>query len=350
MLNHANPPTAGGQMTAEIGALLATASFSNPPGTVRVLAALCGSASLSAAEAARAIRPESALSTRMVALANAVSAGFSHAADAEEAADRLGADRFVAIALACRIAELIDRLPMPLFDRRAFWGDSLSRGCLARAIAMNGDRRLAGRAFLAGALQDLGVPLLAERYGHAYAAILENCGADHTRLAVHESQALKFNHLHVAHRLLERWGLPADLCNAIARHHTQPPVQRASDSALRLWQIAYFVCGIPLAADDPMLRRTTRSDKPIPGAPWPLQRLGLCKMLENTFAFRGDWALLAEQAAQEFEDIAPLFEPHLPPNLSPRAIFATMEGRLTTATQAPHREPITRPQQVPTAR
>lgn len=341
MPRHANPPTPNEQMTAEIGALLATASLANPPGTVRSLACLCGNASFSAVEGARAIRQERALSARMVELANTVSAGLSHAADAEEAALRLGADRFVAIALVYRIAELIKRLPTPLFDHRAFWGDSLARGCLARAVAMNGHRHLAGRAFLAGALQDLGVPLLAERYGSAYAAILESCGADRTRLAVFESQSLKYNHLHVTRRLLERWGFPADLCDALARHHTQPPVQSASDAALQLWQVAYFVGGVPLAADDPMPHRTSRSHEPIPGAPWPLRRLGLCKMLETTFGFHGGWSLLASQASQELDDIAPLFEPFLPPDLSPQAIFATMESRLTTSTPTCAHEPLT---------
>ncbi|MCG8406358.1 MAG: HDOD domain-containing protein [Phycisphaerales bacterium] len=252
--------------------------------------------SIGAAETAAVVGEDVTLAARLIRVANTVHYGAGiPVMNAEAATVRLGADRTKALAIASYAGDLLGQVADTTFQFNRFWQVGLIRGSLARAIAMNCDRRLAGKAFLVGVLQSIGVPLMTS-FGAKYASLIEKSQGCLQRLAILEWQSFNFNHIHVALHLLEQWKTPVDVKTAIARHQTNPPLGSDVDAVLRLWQIAYFVNAVPLGIERP----TTFKDA------------FLSQLLNSCFGEIGtSISRLLEQARAEYEDVAGLFESYL---------------------------------------
>ncbi len=292
----------------EIDEFVASSAIASPSPLARRLMQLCGDRSVDTAELAEVLEADSSLAARIIKAANTTRQGAGiPATNMMAAVNRLGRNRCLCLALASEVAEAVSWSVGPHFDFPRFWRDSLARGCIARTIVMHCQSVLAGPAFLSALLQDLGVALLAARFGPRYAAILRRRREPHRRLAVFESQAFKFNHIHVVARLLERWGAPRMLVEAVGRHHARPPLQRGVPSRLLLWQVNYFVGAMSLGRD----------------CPAPLGESEIAEMPRTTFGIGG--AMLAGvfgRAAQQFADAEDLFRSWLPRDMDVEHFFS----------------------------
>ena len=97
-----------------------------------------------------------------------------------------------------------------------YWRRTLTKAVAARELSENVWRLPGDDAFIAGLLQDLGMLLLIQELGPAYAKLLEKvqaCGGD---LVAWEAEALGCDHTTLSARLLEHWGLPDALVEAVA--------------------------------------------------------------------------------------------------------------------------------------
>lgn len=259
-----------------------------------VMSRLYDSPAVGPCETATVIGEDTNLSALLIRVANTVHDGAGiPVMNVEAATVRLGADRTKSLAIANYVIDLLHQATDSTIDFNEFLQLSLVRGSLARAIAMNCDRRIAGKAFLVGMMQSIGVPLLARHYRKKYTSLIERSRGCLQRLAILEWQSFNFNHIHVALSILDRWNTPADVKSAVARHHTNPPMGPNVDTALRLWQIAYFVSAVTFRAE---LRNAFKD-------------AFLARMLNASFGNSGvSTPRLFDQAVAEYEDIAGLFE------------------------------------------
>ncbi len=93
--------------------------------------------------------------------------------------------------------------------------------------------RLADDAFLAALMHDVGVALIMRRHPEFLAEF--GSGRDHVDEAgLHVDGLIEINHAAIGAHIGRNWKLPAEVCEAIALHHTPPPpgLTEASEAQL----------------------------------------------------------------------------------------------------------------------
>lgn len=243
-----------------------------------------------------------ALAADLIRVANTVQYGAGiPVLNIEAATVRLGADRTRSLAIACEVAQTLASACGNSFDFGDFWRKGLIRGALARALAMNADRRLAGEAFLVGLLQDVGAAIIAAAQPQIYSDLHERGGGCPLQVAVLEWQSFNLNHIHTGLRLLREWRLPSTIVDAVGRHHTNPPLSPAMSPAMRLWQIGYVAGAMPIGSS-----QTATAIQPL-----------VLRLLRTAFHIQeGAVSALIDQTAEEYRDIEGLFTKYFPTPVS----------------------------------
>jgi diguanylate cyclase (GGDEF)-like protein len=121
------------------------------------------------------------------------------------------------------------------FNYRRYWTHTIATTVASRFIADLYAPGLKDEAFVAGLLCDLGQPILAESAPKEYAPVLARMSSSGGVLQDVEQEILGTTHAEVARELLDAWGLPVLLCDAIGAHHDPPQL---SDSTARTLQLA----------------------------------------------------------------------------------------------------------------
>lgn len=104
-------------------------------------------------------------------------------------------------------------------DTTRFWKTAARRAAIARAIATAISPRLASEAFTAGLLQDLAVPLIAQRK-KGYSAVLNAWHGGEGELDELERERFGWDHAEVGGMLATKWRFPEGLHHAISGHHS----------------------------------------------------------------------------------------------------------------------------------
>jgi HD-like signal output (HDOD) protein len=107
------------------------------------------------------------------------------------------------------------------FDMDAFWTHSLVTGATARMIAQRQGvpRNDAMAYFIAGLLHDIGQVVLAQGLPAEYREVLQVARDTGTCILDRERERLGTDHAEIGSLLGAHWKLPAELVEAIARHH-----------------------------------------------------------------------------------------------------------------------------------
>jgi len=119
-------------------------------------------------------------------------------------------------------------LPEALFDGVAaeilgrYWRHTLVKAVAAREISETLCGQSGDEAFIAGLLQDLGILLLIQALGEPYVRFLEKVHATGGDLAACETESLGFDHTVLTSRLLDEWGLPDAMVQAVSRRVARP--------------------------------------------------------------------------------------------------------------------------------
>lgn len=100
----------------------------------------------------------------------------------------------------------------------AYWRHTLTKAVAAREIAETLWRQPGDEAFLAGLLQDLGLLLLIQELGPPYLELLSKTQARGEDLLAWEARGLGFDHTTLTARILDHWGLPQVLVEAVEFH------------------------------------------------------------------------------------------------------------------------------------
>jgi diguanylate cyclase (GGDEF)-like protein len=241
-----------------LGELVNDPHLPTPPALALQVCERAGRPGCSLAEIAEIIRQDPALCDRLLKTVNSPLFGLSR--------PLASLDRALALLGLRSVRSLVLILSLPAFQgrktsdaqMRAFWKASIAGAVIARELAVRMRRPDPEDDLAAGLLRDVGMLVLQQVRPEAYAQVMAQ---PPELLATHQSwleeQALGVTHAEVSASLLLRWGLAADITEAI-RHHHQPD-QAASvhvaDRALLLF-FASQAAQLLLTPGQPALARS----------------------------------------------------------------------------------------------
>jgi putative nucleotidyltransferase with HDIG domain len=168
------------------------------------------------------ISKDVALTSKILQLVN--SAYFSlprHISSPEHAAVLLGLNIIKSLVLVSHIFKKFDKLDMPHKFLERLWAHNMMTGNLAKAIANHEsrDQKLIDNAYIAGLLHDCGKLILASNFKDKYREIVIRAHEQGMPVCALEEEILGITHAEVGAYLMDLWGLPSQIIEAIAFHH-----------------------------------------------------------------------------------------------------------------------------------
>lgn len=186
----------------------------------QVLAAL-DNPNLSATQLASIIERDQTLTAKVLKVANSPFYGFARKISTIDlAVVILGINVLKEIVLGLLIQKFFTRLSKSMFDVKSFWNYSLFCGAAAKLLARKLGYKLAGEAFVAGLMHDLGILIIIENFRKQFGEIRKLQKTKDLSITEAESFVLGATHADIGLWLAEKWNLPPKLCLAIKNHHT----------------------------------------------------------------------------------------------------------------------------------
>ncbi len=160
------------------------------------------------------------LSARLLKLVNSAFYGFPRRIETvSRAVTLVGTRQLCDLALATSVIRVFEDIPQNLLTLDSFWKHSLATGICARVIAENGLDVDSERLFVAGLLHDVGRLVLCLSEPEKMARALELSRQREELLHQTEKEMFGFTHADVGACLLDQWGLPVSLVEAVRWHH-----------------------------------------------------------------------------------------------------------------------------------
>ena len=187
------------------------------------------------------IATDPALTTKLLQLVNS---GFLGAArrisTVDEAVLLVGTGTIRSLALTLNLVSVLQTAPADDRSLERVWRHSVRVGQLARQLAQleTADEHLAEEAFTAGLLHDVGKLLLADNPAVRYLRLAARAREENRRLIELERAELQATHAEVGAYLLDLWGLPLPLVEAVAFHHEPSRIAELAFSALTVVHVA----------------------------------------------------------------------------------------------------------------
>jgi HD-like signal output (HDOD) protein len=180
------------------------------------------SADPSVARVAEIISKDVAMSAKLLQVVNSAGVGLrNEVTSVAQAASLLGLQRISAMILIVEVFNLVAASDLPAgmsLDR--LWDHSLKVGEYAKIIAQceTNDARSIESAFTSGLLHDLGILLIASNFADQLVESISLAKSKKTSLLEAELEVMGATHAEVGGYLLELWGLPDGIVEAIAFH------------------------------------------------------------------------------------------------------------------------------------
>lgn len=180
------------------------------------------SADPSVAKVAQIISKDVAMSAKLLQVVNSAGVGLrNEVTNVTQAASLLGLQRISAMILVVEVFNLVaDREFHASMSLDQLWDHSLKVGEYAKKIAQlqTNDLRSIDSAFTAGLLHDLGMLLIASNFPDQLSKSLAIAKSKKTSLLNAELEVMGATHAEIGGYLLELWGLPDMIVEAIAFH------------------------------------------------------------------------------------------------------------------------------------
>jgi HD-like signal output (HDOD) protein len=147
-----------------------------------------------------------------------------------EAVSYLGIERTKALVLLAHTFSMYEVDKSSAFSFERLWAHSLVTGKFARWIAQEetSDQQLAGAAFTAGLLHDIGELMTAVNLPQEYNHLVKRVQDESITFEAAERETLGTTHAELGACVLGIWGLPLEILEAIAFH--QVPSQHAGST------------------------------------------------------------------------------------------------------------------------
>jgi HD-like signal output (HDOD) protein len=170
---------------------------------------------------AKLIERDPALTARVLAVANSPFYGFSRKISTVELAIvLLGLSTIKEIIISLILQGVFARVKNNVFDINSFWRYSVFCGSTARFFARRLGYRVAGEAFVAGLMHDVGVLIEAEYFTKEFLEIREHQLKWGVSFVEAELTVIQCTHADIGAWLAERWQLPPQLIESLYYHHS----------------------------------------------------------------------------------------------------------------------------------
>ncbi|HEV2973085.1 MAG TPA: HDOD domain-containing protein [Pirellulales bacterium] len=186
------------------------------------------------------IENDPALTTRVLRVVNSSLFGLSHeVSDLSQALALLGTKPLKLLVLGFS-------LPGNLFVGmagdilRRYWRRTLTKAVAAREISETLWKLPGDDAFIAGLLQDVGMLVLVQDFGEPYVRFLDLAFSKAADVGTLAAKSIGFDHARLSARLLECWGLPRNLVEAIGSGRPPATIADLSPTARCLPQILHL--------------------------------------------------------------------------------------------------------------
>lgn len=235
----------------------------SPAGVGMKILQLTRTEEFSAVEMGKAIMADSSLSGRILELANSASnAGLEPATTVSEAIMRLGSRTVRDLALAFSLVSDRRVGRCRQFDYEAYWSRSLARAVAAQVISRASGFAKPETAYICGLLGEIGKLALASVYPEDYGSLLLEVGdGDPEALLEREDARFDIDHAQVAACLLNDWGLPESLAEAVhdsCRSRRLEGTAAGFESLATLLRFAHVVAESCMASEGTGMREWAR--------------------------------------------------------------------------------------------
>jgi len=212
------------------------------PSVVAKMLELVDNPRTSATSLAKFISNDQTLTARILKLANSAYYGYPREiATVNMAIVVLGFNTVKELGLSLSVFDIFKNIGQcKAFDSFKFWEHSIGCGIAARMIARDFRYYLAGEAFVAGLLHDIGKVILNQYFHHEFTQIMERVNEGEP-LEVAEFETIGTSHAQIGAWLADKWNLPLIIVNAILHHHHSANVQYDREF-VSIIEFANYIC------------------------------------------------------------------------------------------------------------
>jgi diguanylate cyclase (GGDEF)-like protein len=194
-------------------------NFPSPPGVATHIIELAQDPDIEMGKVAKALSMDSALSTKILRIANSPLYAQRRKSDnLRQALVVLGLNATLTLALSFSLVKTLRGAKANGLSYGLYWRRALLAATAARALGDALHHSSAEEIFLAALLQDVGMLALDKAVPDLYSQG-EQLQRNHRALAEHEKKRLQVDHAHVGGWLMAEWQLPERLHRAITNSH-----------------------------------------------------------------------------------------------------------------------------------
>jgi putative nucleotidyltransferase with HDIG domain len=145
-----------------------------------------------------------------------------HVSTPMEAVIFLGIDVVKTLVLSIEVFAAFQERTLSILPVSKIYDHCVRTGVIAKKIAVleKMDKEESDNAMIAGILHDLGRLLLAENFPDEYQEVMERVKQDKKGVHVAELEIMGVTHAHIGAYLLGLWGLPDNIVEGVAFHHS----------------------------------------------------------------------------------------------------------------------------------
>lgn len=169
----------------------------------------------------RLVEKDQTITARVLRIANSPFYGFSRRISTIDlAVVVMGMNTLKEIILALVVQKLFAKVNPKLLNIKEFWNYSLFCGSTSRFFAKKLGYKVAGEAFVAGLMHDLGILIEAEYFSDEFAKVRQFNTENNSSFLDSERMVFNSDHCEIGAIIAERWNLPTHLVSSIRNHHT----------------------------------------------------------------------------------------------------------------------------------
>jgi putative nucleotidyltransferase with HDIG domain len=169
---------------------------------------------------ARAIAEDAGITLRILRIVNSAFFGYNQKIESlDQAVMAMGTSQVRDLVLATTVAEKFEGLPADLINMDLFWKHSLACGVMSRSLAQTRREINLEPFFLGGMLHDIGRLVMFSKMPGPCREIVTRCLESNEVMQAVEKEVFGYDHAEVGGCLLNTWGLPPNLGEAVETHH-----------------------------------------------------------------------------------------------------------------------------------
>lgn len=212
------------------------------------------------------------LTTKILAVANSPLYGLPrNVSSLEFGIMLLGMGEISNIVTALSLAGVVRGDEIEDFDYMEFWTHSMLVGTASKDIAKRlGFAEIAGDAFVAGMLHDIGIQLTARYFPEQFKKIVAMVKENNISYYIAEMEILGVTHEDIGHLLMTKWNLPSNLAEVLQYHHNPSHLEKdnitlhiihLADMMTRLFDIGNFIWDTGVELDESVIAILNFSNK-----------------------------------------------------------------------------------------